>query len=117
METTSLKGLRGNALTLALVLGAALALVIGATVLPQTAESIPEAGDSRGTWIPIAPSDHYEWRYANRLGDDAPTSVAPGDVFDTPVRDPDFFGPPVREDYGPGVAESAPDTGIPPDID
>ena len=113
METTSLKGLRGNALTLALVLGAALALVIGATVLPQTAESIPEAGDSRGTWIPIAPSDHYEWRYANRLGDDAPTSVAFGDA----VRDPDFFGPPVREDYGPGVAESAPSAGAPPDID
>jgi hypothetical protein len=117
MESTSLKGLRGGALTLVLVLGAALALVVGATVLPQTAESIPEPRDSRGAWIPIAPSDHYEWRYANRLGDDTPKSVAPGDVFNTPVRDPDFFGPPVREDYGPGVAESAPDTGIPPDID
>lgn len=110
MKTLRFNGWRKGAI--------ALALVACATVLPQTASagSIQEDGDFGGTWVPIAPSDHYDWRYADRLAFGEPVYATP-DVLGPRVNDPDFFGPPVYDDYGPGVALVAPDAGIAVDID
>lgn len=111
MKTVPFKGLRNSAL--------GLALLAGAIVLPQNgfAGSIQDKGDFGGTWVPIAPSDHYDWRYADRLDFGEPAYVAPDYVYVPPVQDPDFFGPPVYEDYGPGVALAAPDAAVAIDID
>jgi hypothetical protein len=111
MKTANLNTVRHGALALALLAGAAL--------LPQaaTAGSVHGRGDFGGNWIPIAPSDHYDWRYTGRYYYSAPVYVAPNYVFGPSIYDPDFFGPPVYEDNGPGVALVAPDVGVAVDID
>jgi len=95
----------------------ALALVAGGVLLPQAAAagSIQEHGDFGGTWIEIAPSDHYHWRYAGRYYYSAPIYAAPGYAFGPAVYDPDFFGPPIYDE--PDVALVPPDVGVAVDID
>lgn len=107
---TAFKSLRNGAL--------ALALVAGAIVLPQAASagSLHDEGDFGGTWEPIAPSDHYHWRYADRLYYGGTVYAVPGPAFGPGLYDPDFFGPPLPDD-GPGVALAAPDVGVAVDID
>ena len=113
MKTAAFKKVRNGVFSLALVAGAAL--------LPQAAlaGSHHDEGDFGGTWEPIAPSDHYHWRYGGPFYYGyyaAPIYLTPGYAFGPAINDPDFFGPPVPDD-GPGVALVAPDVGVPPDID
>jgi hypothetical protein len=110
MRTDAFKALRHGAL--------ALALIAGATVLPQAASagSLHDEGDFGGTFVPIAPSDHYHWRYAGGQYYGSPIYVAPDHVFGPSVYDPDFFGAPIYEE-GPGIALIAPEPRIAVDID
>lgn len=112
MQIAGFHTLRNGALALALVTAAAFA--------PQaaTAGSLQERGDFGGTWTPIAPSDHYHWRYADvYLDDEPPVLVAPPDAEGPPVYDPGYYGPPAYQDDGLGVTLAAPDLGIAVGID
>ena len=107
MKTVNLNILRHGALALALLAGAAL--------MPQAASagSLQDRGDFGGTWIPIAPSDHYHWRYAGRYHDyGAPIYVAPDYAYGPSIYDADFFGPPIS-DGGPDIALVPPEWALP----
>jgi len=97
----------------------ALGLVAGATLIPQavSAGSVHEDGDFGGTWIYIAPSDHYHWRYAER-SDPEPLVIAPpvpAYAYD-PAYDPGLLAPPPYAD-DPGIAVTAPDVPVAVEVD
>ena len=106
MKTTLCRG----ALALALLGGAAL---ISA---PAQAGSLQDEGDFGGTWTPIAPSDHYHQRYADRYYG-APLYVAPSYAYGPDYYEPDHYGPPAYYDPSPGFALIAPGIGVAIGID
>jgi hypothetical protein len=86
-----------------------------AALVPQAASAGSlHDGDFGGTWVYIAPSDHYHWRYAEPAYE-RPLLVAPSYAY-VPDYDPELVAPLPYED-GPGIAVAGPDVAVAVEVD